>query len=65
MDFIAEEDFRIHVANTINAYADNLVSYDIRRFNSNIVDPIKLIFDKSVYGLNWEEVIKSSQGEKD
>jgi len=59
IDFIAEEDFRTHVANTINAYADNLVSYDIKAFNKNIVDPIKLIFDKSVYGFSWAEVIKS------
>ncbi|MDR0308808.1 MAG: Eco47II family restriction endonuclease [Coriobacteriales bacterium] len=59
LGFISEEDFREHVANTINAYADNLVSYDIKKFNSNIVDPIKLIFDKSVYRMSWEEVIKS------
>ena len=59
MDFITEDDFRTHVANTINAYANNLASYDIKAFNKNIVDPIKLIFDKSVYGLSWAEVIKS------
>jgi hypothetical protein len=57
--FISEDDFRVHVADTIKTYADNLVSYDIKRFNKNIVDPIKLIFDKSVYGLSWDEVIKS------
>jgi len=57
--FIAEKDFRTHVANTINKYAENLVSYDMKEFNKNIVDPIKLLFDKTVYGLNWEEVIKS------
>ena len=27
------------------------------KFNSNIVDPIKLIFDKMVYGLSFEEMI--------
>ena len=59
MDFISEEDFRTHVANTINEYADNLVSYDLKRFNHNTIDPIKLLFDKSVYGLSWDEVIKS------
>lgn len=59
LGFIAEEDFRDHVANTIKAYAESLVSYDVKKFNSNIVDPIKLVFDKSVYGLSWEEVIKS------
>ncbi|MCL2504478.1 MAG: Eco47II family restriction endonuclease [Coriobacteriia bacterium] len=59
MGFITEDDFRTHVANTINAYADNLVSCDIKRLNSNTIDPIKLIFDKSVYDLSWEETIKS------
>ncbi len=59
MDFISKDDFRTHIAKTIGAYADNLLSYDIKKFNSNIVDPIKLIFDKFVYGLSWEEVIKS------
>jgi len=59
IDFISEDDFRVHVANTIREYSDNLVSYDIQRFNNNIVDPIKLIFDKLVYGMSWEEVIKS------
>lgn len=54
-----KDDFIAHVANTINAYADNLASYDLKKFNSNTVDPIKLIFDRSVYGLSWKEVIKS------
>lgn len=57
--FITEDELRLHVANTIKAYADNLTSYDIKEFNKNLVDPIKLIFDKSVYGLSWEEVVKS------
>jgi hypothetical protein len=59
IDCLAEDSFRIHVANTIKAYADNLASYDLVRLNKNIVDPIKLIFDKSIYGMSWEEVIKS------
>ncbi|MCL2807177.1 MAG: Eco47II family restriction endonuclease [Coriobacteriia bacterium] len=59
MDFITEDDFRTHVANTINAYADSLTSYDIKTFNKNTIDSIKLIFDKSVYGFSWVEVIKN------
>ncbi|MDR3316196.1 MAG: Eco47II family restriction endonuclease, partial [Coriobacteriales bacterium] len=31
----------------------------IKKFNNNRVDPIKLIFDRFVYGFSWEEVIKS------
>ena len=46
LTFISEEDFRNHVIATIEKYGEKLDSYDIKRFNSNIVDPIKLIFDK-------------------
>jgi len=40
IDFISEDDFITHVANTIKVYDNNLVSYNIQQFNSNIVDPI-------------------------
>ncbi|MCL2632752.1 MAG: Eco47II family restriction endonuclease [Coriobacteriia bacterium] len=59
INFISEEDFNVHVANTIRTYAESLTPYDLKRFNNNIVDPIKLIFDKSVYGLSWGEVIQN------
>ena len=59
LDFISEEDFRNHVKNTIFHYGEKLTSYDLRRFNSNTVDPIKLIFDKAVYQYSWEEIIKN------
>lgn len=57
--FISEEDFRSHVIATIQKYGEKLESYDIRRFNRNIVDPIKLIFDKMVYRSTWEEIVKN------
>lgn len=59
IDFISEEDFRNHVIATIGEYADNLQSYNISKFNSNLVDPIKLIFDKMVYHNTWEEIVKN------
>lgn len=31
----------------------------MKRFNKNIVDPIKLIFDKTVYGSSWAEIVSS------
>ena len=49
LDFISEEDFKNHVRATIMKYGEKLESYDLKRFNSNLIDPIKLIFDKSVY----------------
>lgn len=49
LGFISEEDFMKHVGATIEKYGEKLESYDVKRFNKNIIDPIKLIFDKIVY----------------
>lgn len=59
LEFISEQDFRQHVQNTIKHYGEKLAPYDLNRFNSNIVDPIKLIFDKMVYRYSWEEIVKN------
>ena len=59
LDFISEEDFKKHVKNTIAHYGEKLIPYDLKRFNENIIDPIKLIFDKNVFGYSWEEIIKN------
>lgn len=55
--FISEQDFTDHVRATIQKYGEKLESVDLKRFNKNIVDPIKLIFDKTVYRSSWEETI--------
>lgn len=57
LDFISEESFVSHVGATIEKYGEKLESYDIRRFNKNMIDPIKLIFDKTVYRTSWEEMV--------
>ena len=49
LKFISEQNFREHVRNTIRHYGEKLTSYNLERFNSNIIDPIKLIFDRTVY----------------
>ena len=59
LNFISEEDFKKHVGETINQYGDKLMNYDLKKLNKNILDPIKLIFDKMVYGCTWEEIIKN------
>ena len=59
INFISEEDFKAHVESTIEKYGEKLESYDIVKFNKNIIDPIKLIFDKNVYGLSWEAIIEN------
>lgn len=58
LDFISEEDFKEHVRATIMKYGEKLESYDLKRFNSNLIDPIKLIFDKSVYRTSCKEIFK-------
>ena len=57
LNFISEEDFTKHVAATIAQYDKKLLPIDIAKFNSNIVDPVKMIFDKNVYQYSWEELI--------
>lgn len=59
IDFVEKEDFKKHVANTIAQYGKKLESYSVKEFNRNTVDPIKMIFDKAVYGEDWETIISS------
>lgn len=59
LPFISQQDFYKHVEATIKQYGEKLEPYDLKRFNKNIIDPIKLIFDKSVYRFTWEEIIKN------
>lgn len=59
LDFITEEQFRDHVKKTIIEYGEKLKSFDLEKFNSNIIDPVKLIFDHAVYKSSWEETISN------
>lgn len=59
LSFISEEEFKNHVRATIMKYGEKLESYDLKRFNSNLIDPVKLLFDKSVYRASWEEIVNN------
>jgi len=59
LSFISEEDFTNHVKATIEKYGEKLKSFDLKRFNKNIIDPVKLIFDKTVYQASWEEIVSN------
>lgn len=59
LSFINEEDFSNHVKATIEKYGEKLKSFDLKRFNKNIIDPVKLIFDKTVYQATWEEIVSN------
>ena len=52
ISFITEDDFEKHVRETIKQYGEKLQSINLKKFNKNIIDPIKMIFDKTVYGNN-------------
>lgn len=43
LNFISEQDFTDHVKATIGKYGEKLESFNLKRFNKNIIDPIKLI----------------------
>lgn len=59
LNFINEQNFETHVRQTILKYGENLEPFDLKKLNKNIIDPIKMVFDKSVYKMSWEEIIKS------
>ncbi|MGN0632424.1 MAG: Eco47II family restriction endonuclease [Oscillospiraceae bacterium] len=59
LEFISEEEFCSHIKATIKKYGSKLESFDLKRFNKNIIDPVKLIFDKSVYQSSWQETISN------
>lgn len=59
LTFINERDLIEHVKNTIQKYGTKLEPYNVEKFNSNLIDPIKLIFDKMVYQSSWKEIVKN------
>lgn len=59
INFISHEDFKKHVRNTIAHYGEKLEPYDVDKFNANIIDPVKMIFDKAVYGEDWSTIISN------
>ncbi len=56
LGFVSDENIFNHVKQTVLRYSANL---DLKEFNKNIVDPIKLTFDAKVYGRSIEEVVAS------
>lgn len=58
LSFISEANFRRLVYETITKYDQILKPYGLKEFNSNLIDPIKLLFDKMVYNKDWEYIIE-------
>lgn len=58
LNFITRENLKEHIKNTISTYEKTLDGINLDKFNSNIVDPVKMVFDSKVYRKDFEEVIK-------
>lgn len=59
LQWISEQELTEHVSETIKKYEGKLESFNVKKFNQNIIDPVKLMFDKNVYGEEWDEIIKN------
>lgn len=59
LSFITDENLKNHVKRTIEVYGDKLLPFTLKKFNNNIIDPIKIIFDKNIYNYSWEDIIKN------
>lgn len=59
IDFITRDEFKEHVRGTVAKYGDKLKPFNVDRFNKNTIDPIKMIFDKSVYREDWAGIISN------
>lgn len=56
LSFISDDDLFYHVKETIEKYRFKI---NLKEFNKNLIDPIKLTFDAKIYGKSIEEIIES------
>lgn len=56
LGFISNEDVFNHVKATVLQYRRSI---NLREFNQNIIDPIKLTFDAKIYGQTMQQTIES------
>ncbi len=56
LGFVTDEDIYNHVKATVLNYRRSI---NLREFNKNIIDPIKLTFDSKIYGQTMEQTIES------
>jgi hypothetical protein len=56
LNFISDEDLYKHVLETVEKYSFEM---NLKQFNSNLIDPIKLTFDAIVYEQSYEDTIEN------
>lgn len=59
LKFISEDDLERHIRETILNYSKSLNGINLKKFTSNIIDPIKMLFDSSVFNKDLETIIES------
>ncbi|WCC41378.1 Eco47II family restriction endonuclease [Tenacibaculum finnmarkense] len=55
LGFISDTDLYNHVLETVKAYSCEM---DLKKFNKNLIDPVKLTFDTIVYDQSYKETIE-------
>ncbi len=59
MKFINDDDFKKHVFDYAKRYVDSSKQKDLKEFNKNNVDPIKMLFDRTMTNNEgWIEIIE-------
>lgn len=56
LDFISDSDLLNHVYETVKSYS---FSMNLKKFNKNLIDPVKLTFDSIVYNQDYKETIEN------
>lgn len=56
LSFIKDDELFAHVKDTVEKYRFNI---DLKLFNKNLIDPIKLTFDSKIYKKSMAEIIES------
>ena len=56
LGYISDEDIFNHVKSTVLQYRRSI---NLKEFNKNIIDPIKLTFDSKIYGQTIAQTIES------
>ncbi len=56
LGFISDKDLLLHVKNTVEKYRFNM---NLKEFNKNLIDPIKLSFDTKIYKKDIKDIINN------
>ena len=56
LTFISDDQLYAHVKETIKKYRFKI---NLKQFNKNLIDPVKLTFDAKIYGKTIEEIIET------